>query len=42
MRRSAVLVALLGVVAAVLRKQARAGQADREVWTAATAPPDLR
>ena len=41
MRRSAVLVALVGAVAYVLR-QVRAGQADKDVWTAATAPPDLR
>jgi hypothetical protein len=41
-RRSAVLAALLGAVALVLRRQARAGQTDRDVWTAATTPPDLR
>lgn len=40
MRRSAVLVAILGALAYVLRS-ARAGRAD-DVWTAATAPPDLR
>lgn len=42
MRRSAFLVAVLSAVAVVLHRQARSGQADRDVWTAATAPPDLR
>ena len=42
MRRSTVLAALLGAVAVVLRKQARSGRADKDVWTAATAAPDLR
>ena len=41
MRRSAVLVAIVGAVAYALR-QLRSGQADKDVWTAATAPPDLR
>ena len=41
MRRSAVLVALAGAVAYLLRS-VRAGQGDKDVWTAATAPPDLR
>jgi hypothetical protein len=40
-RRSAVLVALAGAVAWFLRAS-RAGRADRDVWTAAVAPPDLR
>ena len=42
MRRSAVLVALLGAGALVLRRRARAGQSDKDVWTAATTTPDLR
>ncbi len=41
MRRSAVLVAIAGAVAYLVR-QARAGQADKDVWTAAVTPPDLR
>ena len=42
MRRPALLVALLGVVAAVLRRRSRAGQAEKDLWTEATAAPDLR
>ena len=42
MRRSAVLAALLGAAVVALRRQSRAGRADRDVWTAATTPPDLR
>ena len=42
MRRSAVLLALLGLGSAVLRRRARAGRADRVVWNEATAAPDLR
>ncbi len=41
MRRSAALLTLLGAVA-YLWRSARSGRADREVWTAATTPPDLR
>ena len=41
MRRSTVLVAIAGVVAYLVRS-ARAGQADKDVWTAAVIPPDLR
>ena len=41
MRRSTVLVAIVGAVAYFVR-QARAGRADKDVWTAAVAPPDLR
>ena len=42
MRRPAVLVVLLTAVAALLRRRSRAGQADRDLWTEATAAPDLR
>ena len=41
MRRPALLVALLGAIAVLLRRS-RAGQADKDVWTQATAAPDLR
>lgn len=42
MRRPALLAALLGVLAVLLRRRARAGQAEKDLWTEATAPPDLR
>ncbi len=42
MRRPAVLVVLLGAAAVLLRRKARAGQAEKDVWTTATAAPDLR
>jgi hypothetical protein len=42
MRRPALLVALLGAVAVLLRRKARAGQAEKDLWTEATAPVDLR
>ena len=42
MRRPAVLVALIGVLSVVLRRRAKAGQADKDVWIEATATPDLR
>ena len=42
MRRPALLVALLGALSLVLRRRARAGQAEKDVWTRATAAPDLR
>ncbi len=41
MRRSAALLSLLGAVA-YLWRATRSGRADRDVWTAATTPPDLR
>ena len=41
MRRPALLVALLGAVTVLLRRK-RAGQAEKDVWTQATAAPDLR
>ena len=42
MRRPAVLVVLLAAFAALLRRRSRAGQAERDLWTEATAAPDLR
>ena len=41
MRRPTILLALLGA-GAVLVRRLRAGRAEREVWTEATAAPDLR
>ena len=41
MRRSAALLSLLGAVAYFWRAS-RSGRDDRDVWTAATAEPDLR
>ena len=41
MRRSAALLTLLGAVVLVWRST-RSGRDDRDVWTAATADPDLR
>ena len=42
MRRPALLVALLGAVALLLRRKAAAGQAEKDLWTEATTAPDLR
>lgn len=42
MRRPALLIVLLGALSAVLRRRAKAGQADKDLWTEATTPPDLR
>lgn len=42
MRRPALLAALLGVLAVVLRRRSRAGQAEKDLWTEATSAPDLR
>ena len=42
MRRPALLVALLAGLAVFLKRRAAAGQADKDVWTEATAAPDLR
>ena len=42
MRRPALLVALLGVLSVLARRRARAGQAEKDLWTEATAAPDLR
>jgi hypothetical protein len=41
-RRPALLVALLGAAAVVLRRRSKAQQAERDLWTEATAAPDLR
>ena len=41
MRRPALLAALLGAVAVLLRRRA-SGRDDADVWTQATTPPDLR
>ena len=41
MRRSAALLTLLGALAWAWRTS-RSGRTDRDVWTAATTPPDLR
>lgn len=42
MRRPTLLVMLLGAGALLLRRRSRAGRADKDVWTEATTPPDLR
>ena len=42
MRRPALLVALLGVLSVLVRRRARAGQAEKDLWNEATAAPDLR
>ena len=42
MRRPTVLMALFGAGALLLRRRARAGRVERDVWTEATAAPDLR
>ncbi len=42
MKRPALLVVLLGAAALAARKKARAGQAEKDLWTEATAAPDLR
>ena len=42
MRRPALLVALLAGIAMVLKRRADAGQAEKDLWTEATATPDLR
>lgn len=46
MRRPAVLLAVLGVVAVLLKKRSKAQRAERDMWTeaswGATAAPDLR
>ncbi len=41
MRRPALLLVLLAGLAAFVRR-VRAGQAEKDLWTEATAPPDLR
>ena len=42
MRRPALLVALVGALAVLLRRKSKAGQAEKDLWTEATATPDLR
>lgn len=42
MRRPVLLLALLGAVTALLRRKSRSGRAEKDVWTEATATPDLR
>lgn len=42
MRRPAFLALLLGAGAFLLRRKARAGRAEKDLWTEATAAPDLR
>ena len=42
MRRPALLVVLVGALTVLLRRRGRSGQAERDVWTEATTPPDLR
>ncbi|MCW2672689.1 MAG: hypothetical protein JWP14_1278 [Frankiales bacterium] len=41
MRKPVVIIALLGAVAALV-KRARAQRAERDVWKSATKEPDLR
>ncbi len=42
MRRPALLVALLAGIAVVVKRRAAVGQAEKDLWTEATATPDLR
>ena len=42
MRRPALLAALAGAVAVLLKRRSKAQQAEREVWKTATKEPDLR
>ena len=42
MRRPALLVLLLGLAAAVLRKRSAASRAEADLWHEATSAPDLR
>lgn len=42
MRRPALMVALVGALTVLLRRKARAGQADKDLWNEATTTPDLR
>ena len=41
MRRALLIAGLLGALAAVLRRS-RSSRAERDLWTEATAPPELR
>ena len=40
MRRPALLVALLGAAAVLVKRRSKAQNAERELWTEATTPPD--
>lgn len=42
MRRPVLLLGLLTAGVLVLRRRARAARAERDLWTEATAAPDLR
>jgi hypothetical protein len=42
MRRPAVLAALLGAVAVLLRRRGKSQRAERDLWNEATTTPDLR
>ncbi len=42
MRRPALLAAVLAAAAVLLRRRSRAGQSEKDLWTEATATPDLR
>jgi len=41
-RRPAFLLVVLAAAAVLVRRRIRAGAADRDLWTEATAPLDLR
>jgi hypothetical protein len=41
-RRPALVMALLGAAAVLVRKRSKAQQAERNLWTEATTAPDLR
>jgi hypothetical protein len=41
-RRPTLLIVLLAGLAALARRRSRAGQAEKDLWTEATAAPDLR
>ena len=42
MRRPVLLAAVLAAAAALLRRRSQAARADKDLWTEATAAPDLR
>ena len=42
MRRPAVLMLLLGALAATLRRRSTAARAEQDLWHEATTAPDLR
>jgi hypothetical protein len=41
-RRPVVLAVVLAALAALARRASRSGQTEKDVWTEATTPPDLR